>query len=229
MKAGAVGTAFALAGGLAVIASGTTGAYFSDTKAGVIKGTTGSIQVSTLDSQGAGANKLEFTFADLMPGEAQTATVSFKNTGKKAQDVYLTFPNVPALHALNNLGSYGEVKVTGSDMTTFHSTNLNDGRTRPDGTNSCGAFTTAGCWPLPPLLKVASNLAVGGTGSVTFSFNYPSKLSGTGARADGSTGIFNSYPLATQAYGADAVGDKGDGLPVAVVATQVGKTPSLTS
>ena len=231
MKAGAVGTAFALAGGLALIASGTTGAYFSDTKTGVIKGNTGSIQISTTNSDGTGSNKLDFTFANLMPGEAQTATVQYTNTGKKAQDVWLTFPNVPALHALNNLGSYGEVKVVGGTgagaVTLFVSANLNDGRTRADGTNSCGPFsaTLPGCWPLPDKLLVASDVAPLATGQVTFSFNYASKLSGTGVRPDGSAGVFNSYPLATQAFGDDAAGPSGDGLPVTVVAVQVGKTP----
>ena len=230
MRVGAVGTAFALAGGLAVIASGTTGAYFSDTKSGAIKGTTGSILVSTSTSSGTGINNLSFSFDNLMPGEAQVATVNFKNVGKKVQDVYLTFPNVPALHALNNLGSYGEVHIS-NGAALFDSVNLNDGRTTASG-NSCGPFGpglgTDGkplCWPLPDKLLVASALPVGDSGSVTFAFNYPSKLSGTGAMPDGSTGVFNSYPLTTQAFGADAAGPSGDGLPLNVVAVQVGKTP----
>lgn len=245
IKAGAFGTAVALAGGLAVISSGTTGAYFSDTKSGEIKGTIGSIQISTTGSTGSGPDNLSFSFVDLMPGEVQTATVNYKNTGKKAQDIYLTFPNVPALHALNNLGSYGEVLVVAADGTTaFQSKNLQDGRhqvaktsTNPGSTttNTCGPFSETGCWPLPDKIKVATNVAPGGEGSVSFSFNYPAKMSGTGLHPDGSAGVFNTYPLSGldvflgEAGAADAgilpVVAPDNGLPVNVVAVQVGKTP----
>ena len=222
MRAGAIGTAFALAGGLAVIASGTTGAYFSDTKTGVIKGTTGSIKITTTGGAVGADDGLNFAFVNLMPGEAQTATVNFTNTGKKAQDVYLTFPNRPALHALNNAGTFAEVHVAGGKggniAPLFDSTNLNDGRRFSETGNSCGPFDPTGCWPLPDKLLVARDVAPSGTGSVSFSFNYPTKMTG------GQDGVFNAYPV-TEAFGADAAGTAGDGLPVNVVAVQVNKTP----
>ena len=227
IKVGAGVTALGLAGALAMVASGTTGAYFSDTKSGAITGTIGSIHVSTLGSTGGGADHINLAFTNLMPGEAQTVTFSFQNTGPVAQDVFLTFPNVPALHALNNLGTYGEVHVVdGGGTHLFDSANLQDGRTRADGSNSCGPFSPAGCWPLPTSLKVAGNLAPTASGSVTFSFGYAGKL-GNGSNG-GTGGVWNSYPAAApggEAFGADAGGTPGTGLPVNVVATQVGQQP----
>jgi hypothetical protein len=216
MRLGAVGTAVTLAGGLAVIASGTTGAYFSETKGGSITGSIGSIHVSTLGSVGGGANHIDLAFSNLMPGEAQTVTFNYQNTGPVAQDVYLTFPNVPALHALNNLGKYGEVHVVdGGGTHFFDSANLNDNR--PDASGTCGAFNPAGCWPLPAQLKVASNVGPTASGSVSFTFSYPALMTG------GQDGVFNHYP-SPGAIGTD-VGAPGNGLPVNVVATQVGQQP----
>jgi len=89
------------------------------------------------------------------------------------------------------------------------------------------------CWPLPEKLKVAT-LAAGASGSATFTFNYASKLGNAGAtwKASNGGGVFNSYPSITtpatpgsQAYGADALGDPGAGLPFNVVAVQVGQQP----
>lgn len=224
MKIGAGVTALALAGTLAVVASGTTGAYFSDTKSGGITGTVGSIHVSVSgqSSDGVNGNGINLTYSNLMPGAVQTVTFDFQNTGPVAQDVFMTFPNVPALHALNNLGTYGEVHVASSGTPLFDSANLNDGRTRADGTNSCGALTPAGCWPLPTSLKVASSVAPGASGVVTFSFGYASKL-GNGSNG-GTGGVWNSYPV-LDAYGADTTPTPGTGLPVNVVATQVGQQP----
>ena len=159
-----------------------------------------------------------------MPGEPQTITINYQNTGTGPEDIYLTFPNVPALHALNNLGTYGELHIADSSSgPVFDSANLNDGRTvAPPAPNSCGPFSPAGCWPLPTAVLVRSNLPVGGTGSATFTFAYAGKLSGN------VSGVWNSYPAAPptgEAFGADAAGPAGAGLPYNVVATQVGHTP----
>ncbi len=211
LKIGALTTTFAMAGALAVVASGTTGAYFSDTQSGIITGTTGSIHVSTEGST--------LVFTNLMPGEPQTVTLKYKNTGPVAQDVYLTFPNVPALHAFNNLGHFGEVHIADGGTPLFDSTNLSDDR--PDATGTCGPFTSTGCWPLPTKLKVASNLGPTASGSVTFTFNYASGM-GNGKNG-GIGGVFNHYP-SPKAIPTDAT-ESGDGLPVNIVAVQVGQTP----
>lgn len=212
--------------GLAVAASGVTSAYFSDTESGTITGTVGQVSISV--TGGGGTTGRDFAFENLLPGEPQSIKINYQSTGTGPQDLYLTFPNGPALHALNNLGSYGYVKVTDSSAgVLFESSNLQDGRTRPlsdPHPNSCGnVFTEAGCWPLPSQIRVRTNLAPSATGTITFTFGYASKLTGNGP------GVWNAYPSNnppySQAYGDDALGDPGDGLPYNVVATQVGQTP----
>ena len=216
LAAGAAGVA-----AVALIAASTsvTGAYFTDSSSGVIKGHVGSIKL--------GGQDLNLTFDNLLPGVAQTVTVPFSNSGTEAQDVWLTFPVGSALHALNNLGTYGEVHVVNNvGQSVFDSANLQDGRTKADGTNSCSGFAqtvpaTNGCWPLPAKVKVASNVASGATSSAKFTFMYASKLTGSGG------GVFNTFPsVATgqEAFGADLT-PVGNGLPFNVVAVQVGQTP----
>ena len=234
LKVGAVGTTFAMAGALAIAASGTTGAYFSQTKDGNVSGTFGSVTLTTSDTM--------FTWTNMMPGEAKTATVGFTNTGSGPQDFYIVFPNVPALHALNNLGTYGEVHVAGGEITNvvplFDSMNLQDGRhpNTSGNLNSCGNVFAqanppkAGCWPLPPKLRIAANVAANATGSVSFTFNYAGILGdGTPGPSVG-VGVFNSFPLTNTtkdvyAGSPDAAGPAGDGLPFQIVAVQVGQQP----
>jgi hypothetical protein len=217
LTVGALGAA-----AVALVASTTvTGAYFSDAAPGTISGTVGTVKLTTTDTT--------FAWENMLPGEPKTATVGFTNAGTGPQDFYLVFPNGPALHALNNLGSYGEVHVTGGPTGTigslFDSANLQDGRTRESGISSCGDFDPSGCWPLPAKIKLASGVAVQGTGSLTFTFNYAGKLGTSSTPRASGGGVFNTYPLASQAYGADAAGPAGAGLPFEVVAVQVGQQP----
>lgn len=232
MKVGAVGAAFAVAAGLAIIASGTTGAYFSETQPGTVTGTIGVVHVLTSNTT--------FAWPNMMPGVQKSATVDFKNTGTGPQDFYLVFPNGPALHALNNLGSFGEVHVVGGQAGTvvdlFDSTNLQDGRTK-ENQNSCGDVfspridtTPHGCWPLPEKLKIAGTVDAGASVSVSFSFNYAGKLGDAdvakGWLSSSGGGEFNTYPLTNgEAFGADLVGAPAAGLPFQIVAVQVGQQP----
>jgi hypothetical protein len=210
---------------LIAAAAGTTGAYFSETADGGITGNIGAVHLSTSNTTIAWAN--------MMPGEPKTATVDFRNKGTGNQDFYVVFPNGPALHALNNLGGYGEVHVTGGKtgniVALFDSANLQDGRTLANLGNSCSGSTPTGCWPLPSKLKIAGNVAPDATGSFSFTFAYDGRL---GEGTSGGVGLFNAYPsittLATpgsQAFGADAAGPSGNGLPFKVVAVQVGQQP----
>ena len=219
LTAGAIGVA-ALA--FVAASSSVTGAYFSESKGGTIDGTLGQVHLDV--------NPASIAFTNMLPGEPQTATVTFQNTGTGPQDFYLVFPNVPALHALNNLGTYGEVHLTGgptgNKIALFDSINLNDGRTLESG-NSCGTFTPAGCWPLNDSYKLASSVARNGTGSFSFTFNYAGKLSNV-ANVNGPLAAFNGYPAQNfggQAFGPDAAGTSASGLPYQIVATQVGQTP----
>jgi hypothetical protein len=117
----------ALAGtvGLVTAASGATGAYFNDSQNGTVTGTVGSIKVST--AGGSGNNGLDFDFANMLPGDFQTSTVHYTNTGANTEDVYLVFDQAAALHSVNDLGTYGEAKIGSNGATVFSSANLNDG------------------------------------------------------------------------------------------------------
>ena len=165
-----------------------TGAYFSDSRSGGVTGSTGSIKV-----------------VNMLPGERQTATATYLNTGKNKQDVWLVFPNADALHALNDLGRFGEAHVSSNGTEVFASTNLNDNNT------SCPAGT-ADCNPLPSKIKLGDNVAPGLGGSVSFSFAYGARLRGAAAEE----GPFNCYPLGSCTS---------NGLPFQVVATQHGIAP----
>lgn len=215
------GVTLAALAALVIAATGMTGAYFSDTHHGDITGNIGSIKVTP--SGGTGTDGTDFTFANLLPGEPQTATIQFQNTGLNNEDVWLVFDNATALSALNNLGTYGEVHVSnGHEL--FASTNLND------RSATCGPFSPTGCWPLPSQIKVADNVAPGAGGYVKFTFNYAAKLSDPAAEgAD-----FNVYPVPAGAYSptnpdgqttVNATDGTGSGLPYEIVATQVGQTP----
>lgn len=215
----------ALLGGTALVASGQTGAYFSQTVQGDLTGTIGSIHITPSTTTDIG-------FTDLLPGTPQSVSVSYENTGSSPEDVYLDFNDVAALSALNNLGHYGSVTITSSGWgavgNVFASTNLNDNIT------SCGFFANTlstqtfpgetgpgmNCWPLPDQLLVASNVASGATGSFTFTFEYASILSG---QSGDLTDPWNTYPVSGQTY--PGAGDSGTGLPFQIVATQVGITP----
>ena len=116
----------ALTGGLVASAVAGTGAYFSDTKANNhITGTMGSIQIQGHD--GSGANNLDSVFTNMLPGQSQSTTLRYSNTGANDEDVWIVFNNPTKLHALNQLGTYGEVHVASNGGEKFASQNLNDG------------------------------------------------------------------------------------------------------
>jgi len=205
-----VGVAAALVG----TAVQVTGAYFSDSKAGTITGTLGSIKVTT--SGGSGADNLDFNFTNMLPGAPQTANGSYQNTGTSVEDVWIVFNNAPALHALNNLGTYGEVHLASNATSIFDSANLNDNL--PPATGTCGPFSPSGCWPLAQEYKLASNLGPTASGTFAFTFNYAAKLKGAGAEG----GAFNCYPIDS---GTGACTSATNGLPYKIVATQPGVDP----
>lgn len=205
------GATLAALAALVVAATGMTGAYFSDTHHGAITGNLGSIKVTP--SGGTGADSTDFTFTNMLPGEPQTATIQYQNTGLDNEDVWLVFDNATALSALNNLGTYGEVHVT-TDHELFGSKNLND------RSSTCGPFSPSGCWPLPSQIKIGSNIAPTAGGFVKFTFNYAGKLKDPAAEG----APFNIYPVPDQNT-VNAADGTGSGLPYELVATQVGQTP----
>jgi hypothetical protein len=238
-----------LLAGTAFVASGVTGAYFSDTvTGGEITGTLGTIAISQ-DSPGA------ISFSDLLPGTAQTVQVDYQNTGNSPQDVWLNFNNLTALSALNNSGRYGKVIITstvgaGSPVTVESSLNLNDRLA------TCGSFdpnivdggSDADCNPVPSQILLASAVAPGTYGNFTFTFEYAPALGNTPATS------WNPYPLVgldadsvpagasyatciadenpggqdctnNQTYVNEPADGSGAGLPYQLIATQVGITP----
>ena len=210
----------ALLGGVAFVASGQTGAYFSQTVQGGITGTVGSIHITP-------STATNITFSNLLPGAAQSVSVSYENTGSSPEDVYMDFNNLTALSALNNLGRYGAVHISsagyGAVGDVFDSFNLNDNTATCEQpfVNTPPSGSTSACWPVPNQLLIASNVASGATGSFTFSFEYASALS---TQSGNFTDPWNTYPVAGQFTTIPADGS-GNGLPFQIVATQVGITP----
>ncbi len=202
-----LGTSAALVGA----ATGATGAFFSDTKSGVLTGTIGSIKIE--GRGGGGHDSLDFNFDNMLPGELKNDVATFTNTGANAEDVWLVFPNVDALHALNDLGGFGEVHIKANADEVFHSKNLNDHFpcVTPDG-----VFPENVC-PLPHAVKLFGSVGPGGTGSFTFSFAYSGRLSTQ--VPDGFVGHFNCFPVTSP------VTCTNNGLPYQLVATQVGQVP----
>ena len=217
IKTAALVASVALLGGTALIASGATGAYFSDSKPGTISGTVGNVHVSVNGGNGALLSDLHFT--NLLPGEAQTVNLNYKNTGSSAEDIYIVFPNATALSALNNLGTFGEAHLSANGTPLFDSANLKD------SSSSCGAFSPSGCWPLAKQYLLVSNLGAGYTGNLAFSFNYASKLKGQ-APEYAAAAPWNSYPVTGQTtINSGDTPATGAGLPYQIVATQHGITP----
>ncbi|MGO4600696.1 hypothetical protein [Terrabacter sp. 2YAF2] len=193
------------AGSLVLVAAGLVGsvggslAYFSDSQAGTLSGSVGSIKGSV--------NTSTLAFTNLLPGEVQTVQAKATNTGLNNQDVWVVFDNADALHALNNLGTYGEFHITAEGSAKFDSANLND------RSSTCGAFNPAGCWPVPQKVKLASNVPPTGTVTYEFGFGYAGKLQGQTSEGGGA---WNAYPLGAPTS---------SGLPYKIVETQVGQQP----
>ena len=150
-------TTLVLSAALFAVASAATGAYFSDVKGGNVGGTIGSVKITAgLHSDTGGG--LDFSLNNLLPGDTQSTTVYYKNTGTAPQDIYIVFPMSDGLYALNHLGSYGTVAFTSSGGANWSSSNVG--------------------WPAVPAAGILldQNLAVGATGSMTGTFGFTGEL-----------------------------------------------------
>lgn len=143
---------------MAVLGAGGafTGAYFSAHDSGVVTMTLGNVDIKITDGAVA-------TFDNVLPGEAKTATITYENTGKTPEDVWLTFPNAAELAALNSLGHYGALTIKSGDTVVFNSTNL----------SNCGS---GDCKPLTNKVKIADNVAAGTSGTITSTFTLGAQL-----------------------------------------------------
>ncbi len=211
--------ALVLIAGLVAVASGATGAYFSDTKSGEITGEYGTLTISAGVNADTGGG-LNFGFANLLPGEPQSGTVYYQNTGNNPQDVYLVFPNADALKALNDYGTYASVTITGT-FGSWHSENLSD--YYPSGTPGNPGVATL--YHVPSQMLLQSDLAPGASGSMTFTFELAAKASN-----DWQGIPWNLYPIPTETKNGYTYTPSGstfanNGLPYQIIATQVGQDP----
>ena len=125
---GFIGTVAAGAA-LVAAAAGGTGAYFTDSKAGEMKASTGQLKLNTTETN--------LSFADLMPGTSKTNSLDYNVVTTGPSDVWLVFDPADAsyqkftgakLNALapkGGLGRYGHSAVsnnTGGPL--FQSYNL---------------------------------------------------------------------------------------------------------
>jgi hypothetical protein len=79
---GALGASAALVG----FAATGTGAYFTDAHSGTIQASTGTVKLNVSPGDGI------LSFANLLPGEYKTQTISYTAAGTGAEDIWLVFP-----------------------------------------------------------------------------------------------------------------------------------------
>lgn len=173
-------------GALLGVAVMSTGAYFTDSKPGAVTGNLGTVVVATSGTA--------IDFANLLPGETQTRTVTVRNDGTGAEDIYLAFDNTnSAWSAVNDLGQYGKFVIAGK---TYD--NLNNGYDAltpgVPGTPIAGEFMPGYCSSVPrvginylPHVILLATLAPGQTWTFDVSFQFNACLtSGQGATLWGS-------------------------------------------
>ncbi len=122
------------------IAVAGTGAYFTDSVGGQITGNLGTVAVAV-----SGQN---INFANLMPGEVRTQTVTVRNTGTGNEDIYLAFDNTnKAWSAVNDLGQYGKFVINGKTYDNL--TNKYNSTTGVPGAPIPGQFMGGSCSTVP--------------------------------------------------------------------------------
>jgi hypothetical protein len=169
---GAAGLTAALVGS----AVAGTGAYFNDTKPGTIQATLGSIKIDTANTA--------LSFTNLLPGESQTATAQFQNTGANPQDVWIVFNQADIgdhlagtdTNLINDHGTYGAALIKASGTPVFLSNNLNDDPGPTHCPNQAALLDPVACHGLPHMLKLVDNLGVGAPGTFEFTYTAAAKL-----------------------------------------------------
>jgi len=153
LRSVAIIATIALMGGTAFVASGATGAYFSQSVPGTVQGTAGSIHIDTTASNGQGGNGLQFTLSDLLPGTPQTFRINYENSGISPEDVWVVFnqSDLNDLNFANSTTALATVKIRSTGGAAWGLSDL---------------FAT----PLPQKIKLHSNLASGASGYTNVSF-----------------------------------------------------------
>jgi hypothetical protein len=188
--------ALGASGALIASATGATGAYFTDSHNGTIQAVSGHL---TLDVSGNTA----LNFTGLMPGVDQTAEVNYHtDVSGGNEDVWLYFPDNQAYGqftgaknaewANGGLGRYGHFAVSDSNGgQAFQSYNLQN---RPANDTSTTDYCTVNAngrggsaqkatsetdtppyCGVPHYILLASNLATGTNGTITFTFGLTGK------------------------------------------------------
>lgn len=176
--------------------------------------------IALTPSGGSGADSMNISFSQLLPGTPQRVSISYKNTGSSPETVWVVFPNATALSALNSLGQYGAVHLLSTGPSAvgdvFDSTYLDDNST------TCGSFSVAGCWPLLSQYKLNTSLAPRMSGTFSFEFEFASAYNVQPTSA--ASAQWNRYPIDGQST-LNASDGSGSGLPYELVALQPGIKP----
>jgi hypothetical protein len=181
LTVGALGAAV-----VALVAStSVTGAYFTDSKDGSIKASTGLVQVNPTSS-------LNLDFTKLLPGKFDTQTVTYTANGSGIEDIWLVFTDVaveanflsgaPRLGPAP-LGGFGHFALK-SNAGSFSSWNLASGAspcTTDD--NGHGGSDVEGTkanpvpyCPVPKAILLSNNLRAGDTGYADITFGFTKRL-----------------------------------------------------
>lgn len=228
--------AVAAAASIAFVAA-NSGANFSASKSGTITGSVATVSVYA--AGGGGADNLDIAFGTpLVPGQDQSVTTTFGNNGTVAEDIYVVFNNPDALHAINQLGTFGNAHMSvDTSPEFFGSANLNDGLQNgasPAGPYFCSSpppppMGQLAVCPIPTTHLLVADVPVGATHTFTFTFGYADKLgSHAGMSVSSGGGLFNPYPV--DSTGTVVAGlSVNNGLPYQFYAVPAGTTgPSIT-
>jgi hypothetical protein len=186
---GALGASAVLVG----LAVHGTGAYFTDSHTGEIDASTGQVNVTITPSDG------KLSFADLLPGDYKTQTLSYQSHGTSTEDIWLVFPSDGSAVAFEGtpedpdpgaLGRYGHFELSstgGAHFTSYnlanHGSGIHDGPSCPtdaatgwggsdDQPTSPSDTTTAAFCAPPNAILLDSDLASGADGTATFTFGF---------------------------------------------------------
>ena len=210
--AAALGTAAFLIGP----ATGTTGAYFTESKAGTINASTGGVHVNT--------DNLTLNFANLLPGQFQTINVGYTAAGTGPEDIWFVLPTDGSAAALNGvagshpggdkaLGRYGHFALTAPDgsFTSFNLATAGTGdhagdtcTTDPYGRGGSDAqpanrsdYTVAFC-PVPNAILLSYGINPGASGTVSITFGFTKLLTGP---QDSALGLVAPFKIVATQHG----------------------------
>jgi hypothetical protein len=173
------GLILTLAGVLAATVA-STGAYFTDSHAGQVTGTFGSVKVD-MNGSGTGPGNIQFDFAGMLPGQWKTATITATNTGSDTEDIYMVFTNANNVWSdVNTLGTYGEANVNGNDYNNLNNHYAQGTPANPGQTNACG--DPVGPIAYLPHVNYLGTLNAGQSANYTFAFRYTACISNNAAQ-----------------------------------------------